>query len=148
MQNGAAALLTRLLSDPAANLVDDRALPVLRSALSRLTSRDPSQAWTSGQWMNERPGGSDVRNTETLASLSRTSTTSRASDGSELGPYSISGFKWFSSATDANMTVLLAKTPSHSTPSLFFAPVHCTANTLGGASPRLQHNGIVLTRLK
>ncbi|KAF2227254.1 hypothetical protein BDZ85DRAFT_245849 [Elsinoe ampelina] len=148
MQDGAAALLTRLLSDPAANTVDDKALPVLRSALGRLTSRDPAQAWTSGQWMTERPGGSDVRNTETLASLSRTNTTSRASDGSELGPYSISGFKWFSSATDANMTVLLAKTPGHDSPSLFFAPVHRTTNSQAGTSQSLQHNGIVLSRLK
>lgn len=25
-----------------------------------LLSRDPSDFWTSGQWMTERPGGSDV----------------------------------------------------------------------------------------
>ena len=29
-------------------------------AYSHLTSRDPSQFWTSGQWMTERQGGSDV----------------------------------------------------------------------------------------
>lgn len=28
--------------------------------LGHLTSRDPGQAWTSGQWMTERQGGSDV----------------------------------------------------------------------------------------
>ena len=27
---------------------------------SRLTSRDPSSFWTSGQWMTEKGGGSDV----------------------------------------------------------------------------------------
>lgn len=26
----------------------------------RFCSRDPNQNWTSGQWMTERPGGSDV----------------------------------------------------------------------------------------
>ena len=31
----------------------DRALP-------RLTGRDPARAWTTGQWMTERTGGSDV----------------------------------------------------------------------------------------
>lgn len=31
----------------------DRAFP-------RLTSRDPQKFWTSGQWMTERRGGSDV----------------------------------------------------------------------------------------
>ena len=29
-------------------------------AFSRLTSRDPKNFWTSGQWMTERKGGSDV----------------------------------------------------------------------------------------
>ena len=35
-----------------------------REVLARLVSRDPAHAWTSGQWMTERQGGSDVgRNT-------------------------------------------------------------------------------------
>ena len=38
----------------------DRALP-------RLTSRNPEQMWTSGQWMTESTGGSDVGKTETVA---------------------------------------------------------------------------------
>ena len=29
-------------------------------AHEHLTSRDPSMFWTSGQWMTERRGGSDV----------------------------------------------------------------------------------------
>src|SRR5579863_4348766 len=33
----------------------------------RLTSRDPIRMWTSGQWMTERTGGSDVSQTETIA---------------------------------------------------------------------------------
>lgn len=37
----------------------------LKSAFSRLTSRE--NMWTSGQWMTEKKGGSDVSNTETLA---------------------------------------------------------------------------------
>lgn len=31
-----------------------------REVLARLVSRDPARAWTSGQWMTERQGGSDV----------------------------------------------------------------------------------------
>jgi len=31
-----------------------------REVLARLVSRDPTRAWTSGQWMTERQGGSDV----------------------------------------------------------------------------------------
>ncbi len=42
----------------------DRAVP-------RLTSRDPKTAWTSGQWMTERTGGSDVAMTETVAQEGR-----------------------------------------------------------------------------
>ena len=35
-------------------------LSVLQDAYNRLTSRDPEKFWTSGQWMTERKGGSDV----------------------------------------------------------------------------------------
>lgn len=66
---------------------------------SRLTSRDPSKFFTSGQWMTERPGGSDVGRTETQAVWDE-----------EKNAWSISGFKWFSSATDADVTMLLART--------------------------------------
>ncbi|KAG0213516.1 hypothetical protein BGX28_004152 [Mortierella sp. GBA30] len=65
----------------------------------RLTSRDPSRFFTSGQWMTERPGGSDVGRTETQAVWN---------EGKQA--WSISGFKWFSSATDADVTMLLART--------------------------------------
>ncbi|KAI8882364.1 acyl-CoA dehydrogenase NM domain-like protein, partial [Backusella circina FSU 941] len=64
---------------------------------TRLTSRDPSKFWTSGQWMTERPGGSDVGHTETQA------------EWIEGNTWSISGFKWFSSATTADLTMLLAR---------------------------------------
>lgn len=32
----------------------------LKQAFARLTSRDPEKFWTSGQWMTEKRGGSDV----------------------------------------------------------------------------------------
>src|SRR2546430_7972664 len=38
-----------------------------RAVFAHLTSRDPRQFWTSGQWMTERTGGSDVASTSTLA---------------------------------------------------------------------------------
>lgn len=70
----------------------------MRHAFSHLTSRDPAQFWTSGQWMTERRGGSDVAGgTETLAM--------RQSDGS----FSLYGYKWFTSATDSNMALTLAR---------------------------------------
>ena len=67
----------------------DRALP-------RLTSRDPSRAWTSGQWMTEKTGGSDVGLSETVAR--------RAPGGFELW-----GTKWFTSATTSEMALTLAR---------------------------------------
>ncbi|XP_029294688.1 acyl-CoA dehydrogenase family member 11 [Cottoperca gobio] len=67
-------------------------------AYSRLTSRQPERFRTSGQWMTERQGGSDVASgTETVA-VPQT-------DGS----YKLHGFKWFTSATDADMTLTLAR---------------------------------------
>nr|XP_043881155.1 acyl-CoA dehydrogenase family member 11-like [Solea senegalensis] len=67
-------------------------------AYSRLTTREPEWFWTSGQWMTERQGGSDVASgTETVAVPQ--------SDGT----YTLHGFKWFTSATDADMTLTLAR---------------------------------------
>jgi len=71
---------------------------LIREVYTRLVSRDPLQAWTSGQWMTERRGGSDVANgTETVAVEQADST------------YKLYGYKWFSSATDADVTVTLAR---------------------------------------
>jgi acyl-CoA dehydrogenase len=67
----------------------DRVLP-------RLTSRDPARAWTSGQWMTERTGGSDVAITETVA----------RKDGDGWRLY---GTKWFTSATTSQMALTLAR---------------------------------------
>jgi len=71
---------------------------VLREALRRLTARDGKTFWTSGQWMTERGGGSDVAGgTSTVAK--------KQPDGS----YKLYGFKWFTSATDSHMTITLAR---------------------------------------
>lgn len=54
--------------------------------------------WTSGQWMTEKKGGSDVSNTETIAIQEEGSNT-----------YRLYGYKWFTSATDSQMSLGLAK---------------------------------------
>ena len=73
-------------------------LGVEGDALNRLTSRDPKIFWTSGQWMTEPKGGSDVNgSTETVALL----------DGG--GGWRLHGYKWFSSATDSDMALTLAR---------------------------------------
>ncbi|MGH3442763.1 MAG: acyl-CoA dehydrogenase family protein, partial [Nitriliruptorales bacterium] len=71
------------------NLVD-RTVP-------RLTTRDPDEMWTSGQWMTERTGGSDVGLSETVAR--------RGDDGT----WRLHGTKWFTSATTADCALALAR---------------------------------------
>lgn len=89
MTNGAARTM-ELLQDNHRWLFDQ--------TFPRLTSRDPDKFWTSGQWMTEKRGGSDVAGgTETMAV--------KQTDGS----YKLFGYKWFSSATDADMTLTLAR---------------------------------------
>ena len=80
----------RVLLDHAPVEVRDRVVP-------RLTSRAPD-AWTSGQWMTEKPGGSDVGRTETVARP--------LPDGG----YALTGVKWFTSATTADCALALART--------------------------------------
>ena len=65
-------------------------------AFSCLTSR--KGAWTSGQWMTEKKGGSDVSQTETVAIKE---------ENKDI--YRLYGYKWFTSATDSSMTLALAK---------------------------------------
>ncbi|MES2964647.1 MAG: acyl-CoA dehydrogenase family protein [Bdellovibrionota bacterium] len=72
-----------------------------KNAFTRLTSRDPSKFWTSGQWMTEKTGGSDVSGTSTIASPS-----SRPIDGFD---WKLDGVKWFTSATTSQMAMLLAR---------------------------------------
>lgn len=87
MSDGAAALLSRPEVDPG---VRDAWLP-------RLLSTDPDTAVTSGQWMTEAQGGSDI---------ARSTTTARpAADGS----WRLSGEKWFCSAADSAVAVALAR---------------------------------------
>ncbi|MFW6067262.1 MAG: acyl-CoA dehydrogenase family protein [Myxococcota bacterium] len=86
MTDGAA----RTLLDLENQALIDRAVP-------HLTSRDPAQFWTSGQWMTESTGGSDVGLTETVA----------RQDGS--GTWRLSGRKWFTSAAASQMALTLAR---------------------------------------
>ncbi len=68
----------------------DRAVP-------HLISRDPAQFWTSGQWMTESTGGSDVGLSETVARLN------------ENEEWLLYGRKWFTSAATSQMTLTLAR---------------------------------------
>jgi Acyl-CoA dehydrogenases len=63
-----------------------------------LTTREPDRFWTSGQWMTERTGGSDV---------SLTSTVARWDDADRT--YRLWGTKWFTSATTSQLALALAR---------------------------------------
>ncbi|XP_040504202.1 acyl-CoA dehydrogenase family member 11 isoform X2 [Gallus gallus] len=87
------------MTDGAAKVIESLGTPAsLKNAFDHLTSRDPRKFWTSGQWMTERRGGSDVANgTETVAR--------KQPDGT----YRLYGFKWFTSAADSDMALTLAR---------------------------------------
>jgi acyl-CoA dehydrogenase len=72
-------------------------LALIDRAVPRLTSRDPAQFWTSGQWMTEATGGSDVGGAETIARQD------------EQGVWRLYGRKWFTSATNSQMALTLAR---------------------------------------
>lgn len=109
----------------------------IKEVFERLTTRDEKRFWTSGQWMTERKGGSDVgrghtfTQTDTLTHTHLHSYTSLTpllpgavvtgcmfaiANGTETvaqrqedGSYRLHGFKWFTSATDADITLTLAR---------------------------------------
>ncbi|KAI9170863.1 putative acyl- dehydrogenase protein [Paramyrothecium foliicola] len=157
MTDGAAKLLTTHFDDP------DGGQPglqsVLRDAYGRFISRDPSEAWTTGQWMTERTGGSDVSQTESVARRLTSEELNEAKEtgcdcdahGLPLGPWIIDGFKWFSSATDSDTTLMLADTGKGL--GLFFAPLRRATQNSGAKQDSFNSlgtelNGIRIQRLK
>ena len=155
MTDGAAKLLASHMEDPEGDQPGLRV--VLKEACRRYISRDPEEAWTSGQWMTERTGGSDVSGTESIARrLTKAELETDISSGFDqdahglpLGPWRIDGFKWFSSASDSDTTLLLAQTANGL--SLFLAPLRRTAPKAmqnSNAKPVTELNGIRLHRLK
>lgn len=112
---------------------------------AHLVSRG-EDAWVSSQWMTERPGGSDVRNSETVAVYSPVLQKESKLGSIEEGDYLLSGFKWFTSAADCHMALILAKTETGEL-SLFLAPTRLTASNANGQKHQVT-NGIRLHRMK
>jgi putative acyl-CoA dehydrogenase len=88
------------MTDGAARFLELYGDEQTRPVLARLTSRDPDRFWTSGQWMTERTGGSDVSGTSTIA---------RPVGEGDDGAYRLYGDKWFTSATTSQIAVTLAR---------------------------------------
>lgn len=144
MTDGAAALLRSQLSSPDLTQQDPRR-KVFQDAYNRLTSNNPDTAWSAGQWMTERSGGSDVRGTESVAvPISDQQQGGVDTNDLPLGDWEISGHKWFSSATDSACAVMLARTAKGGM-SCFFAPVKRKDQNDGG---EVVMNGVSVVRLK
>ncbi|WNG27334.1 acyl-CoA dehydrogenase [Cystobacter fuscus] len=103
---------------------------LVERALPHLTSRDPATFWTSGQWMTERTGGSDVGLTQTVAR--------RDAEG-----WKLYGTKWFTSATTAQMALTLARPEGNGEGGKGLAIFYVETR---GADGRM--NGIQINRLK
>jgi len=119
------------MTDGAARtLLDLGSAALARRAVPRLTSRDPARAWTSGQWMTERVGGSDVSRTETVAR--------RDGEG-----WRLHGTKWFTSATSSEMALTLARPEGNPPGSKGLALFYLETRDAEGRA-----NGITVNRLK
>lgn len=113
------------MSDGATRLIEHYGDDFLKGMpYEGLTSRDPKKFLTSGQWMTERTGGSDVSRSMTLAY-------------EKDGEYILKGHKWFTSAITADMAFTLASTEQpkdgkRAPLSLFYLPIRHKDGSLNG----------------
>jgi acyl-CoA dehydrogenase len=120
------------MTDGAARaLIEANNARLIERAIPHLTSRDPVRYWTSGQWMTESTGGSDVGLSQTVAHRDA------------VGVWRLHGKKWFTSAATSQMALTLARpegnAPGGSGLAMFYLE---TRNSQGHL------NGIRVERLK
>ncbi|MDN3519134.1 acyl-CoA dehydrogenase family protein [Aquisalimonas lutea] len=84
-----------VMTDGAVTLLQEHDPGLAEHYNPRLTAREG--AWTAGQWMTEKEGGSDVSGTSTVASQDAD------------GRWRLYGTKWFTSAVTADMALALAR---------------------------------------
>lgn len=123
MSDGAAALLSLPDVDPG----------VRDTWLTRLIDTDPATAITSGQWMTETQGGSDISRS-----------TVSATDAGD-GTWRLTGDKWFCSAIDSAMAVALARPDGAGPGSRSLVPFLIPRYAPGSALPA---DGLQVLRLK
>lgn len=86
------------MTDGAARtLLDSGNQELIARVVPHLISRMPDEFWTSGQWMTESIGGSDVGMSETFARVD------------ETGTWRLYGRKWFASAATSEVALTLAR---------------------------------------
>ncbi len=120
------------MTDGAARaLLDARNSALISRAVPHLTSREEGQFWTSGQWMTEVTGGSDVGLTRTIARRDAT------------GTWRLHGKKWFTSAATSQMALTLARPEGNPPGGAGLALFYLETRDARGAL-----NGIRIERLK
>lgn len=120
------------MTDGAARtLLESKNQELIDEAVPHLTSRDPDTFWTSGQWMTELAGGSDVGRTRTTAQRD------------EDGTWRLYGRKWFTSAITANMALALARPAGNPDGGKGLALFHVPIRDQNGL-----HDGLYVHRLK
>ena len=113
------------MTDGAARLIEIYGDDFLKEHVYKgLISRNPETFKTSGQWMTERTGGSDVSRSMTIA----------IPEGEN---YVLKGHKWFTSAITARMAFTLASTEQpengkRAPLSLFYLPIRNEDGSLNG----------------
>jgi alkylation response protein AidB-like acyl-CoA dehydrogenase len=92
------------MTDGAARaLIDSGNRTLIERVVPHLISRDPESFWTSGQWMTELTGGSDVGASETVARRDAE------------GVWRLYGRKWFTSAAASQVALTLARPEGNAT---------------------------------
>ena len=120
------------MTDGAARtLLGSRHVALIDRAVPHLASRDPERAWTSGQWMTEATGGSDV-GTSTTRAVPR-----------DDGTWHLYGKKWFTSAATSEMALALARPEGNGPGGSGLAVFYLETRNADGTP-----NGIRVERLK
>lgn len=119
------------MTDGAARaLLDAGNEQLVARAVPHLTSRDPDRFWTSGQWMTEAVGGSDVGASQTVARR-------------DARGWRLYGRKWFTSAVNAQVALTLARPDGNPSGGRGLALFYLETRDEHGAL-----NGIRINRLK
>lgn len=145
LSDGVAGLLLAHLSG---SKIDAPTRALFQHAYNRLTSRDEREGWTSGLWLTERAGGSDLTPTATTATYSPLGSDTAKdvdADGFPLGPWVLDGLKWFSTGTEPSMAITIARTASGL--SCFYVPMR-RAVMVDGVAVGTELNGVRIRRLK
>ncbi len=112
------------MTDGAARVILEFGPDHLRSAVfPHLISRDPTQAWSAGQWMTERQGGSDVGSNAVVARR-------------EGGAWRLYGQKFFCSNVSAELALALAR-PEGATAGTRGLALFAIPRTLPDGTPNL-----------